>query len=199
MYLPTYANRHVCTAAEQKGTSSVMGTNGKGQCVYWKREPVGGLWECLNDGTCAQSLRTEGAFSSEQACLATCAHAKWTCLQSKDNGPNFAGANGRMCVLDQQAGTCADLGGCEKACSGFVPSRAPTTPPTPPTPPPTPPTPPPTPKPTPPPTQSVKWAYRSCDYTPRGGSQRVCCTMANVSGETSGVRPVVRCDVACAQ
>ena len=34
MYLPTYANRHVCAAAEQISTSSVMGTNGNGQCVY---------------------------------------------------------------------------------------------------------------------------------------------------------------------
>jgi hypothetical protein len=149
MYLPTYANRHVCAAAEQKGTSSVMGTNGNGQCVYWKREPVAGLWECLNDGTCAQSLRTEGAFPSEQTCLATCAHAKWTCLQSP-TGMHDA----KMCVLDQQAGKCADLGSCEKACSGFVPSPAPTLPPTPkppipPTPKPAPPTPAPPAHPTP--------------------------------------------------
>jgi hypothetical protein len=180
MYLPTYANRQVCAAAEQKGTSSVMGTNGNGQCVYWKREPIGGLWECLNDGTCGQSLRTDGAFPSEQACLATCAHAKWTCLQSKDNGPNFAGANGKMCVMDQQAGTCADLGGCEKACSGFVPSPAPipppTPPPTPPSPAPTPPpkpTPPPTPPPTPKVTARILRLFRVCRCFYTSASTRV--------------------------
>jgi hypothetical protein len=131
MYLPTYENRQVCTAAEQKPTYLVMGTNGHTppNCIYWRRQTTS-LWECLNDGTCGSTLRTAGAFASEAECLKTCAHAKWACVQSKDNGPSFAGADGKMCVIDTQGGACPYLSTCESACSGFSgPTPPPSRPP----------------------------------------------------------------------
>ena len=65
-------------------------------------------------------VRTAGAFASEAECLRTCAHAKWACVQSKDNRPNFAGADGKMCVIDTQGGVCPYLSTCESACSVLV-------------------------------------------------------------------------------
>jgi hypothetical protein len=73
----------------------------------------------------------DGAFASEAECLKTCAHAKWACVQSKDNRPNFAGADGKMCVIDTQGGVCPYLPTCESACSGFSGPIAPPPPPPP--------------------------------------------------------------------
>jgi hypothetical protein len=58
--LPTYANRQVCTAAEQKPTYLTMGTNGHipPNCIYWRRQTTS-LWECLDDGTCGSALRSD--------------------------------------------------------------------------------------------------------------------------------------------
>jgi hypothetical protein len=108
LFLPTYANRQICTNAEGDSTSLVMGTNGNTppQCVYWKRQ-MAAVWECLNDGTCDETSHGShgNAYPTLQACKQECGSAKWMCLQSKDQGAGFAGAKGKMCV-QQEAGAC---------------------------------------------------------------------------------------------
>jgi hypothetical protein len=123
--LPSYPNRAACAKAELINTSSVMGTNGNKQCVYWARDPdYKTQWECLNDGTCATTLRTLGTYSTETECVNNCGK-RWTCMQSKDNGANYAGPNGKVCVQDP-LGPCIDLPACEKACHGYTPTPPPT-------------------------------------------------------------------------
>lgn len=52
-----------------------MGTDGNGKCVFRSEASAGYLrWECLNDGTCAQSTdESRAVFGSATECLASCA------------------------------------------------------------------------------------------------------------------------------
>jgi hypothetical protein len=100
---PSYLKRQVCEAARAVSGSVVMGTNGKQECVYWsKPPPETRLWECLNDGTFAQSQRaaimTTGGHNTKAECVVACGSSHWSCMQSPDYGPEYAGANVRSCV-----------------------------------------------------------------------------------------------------
>merc|ERR1711988_1649471 len=69
MYLPSYINKSICDSYEQEG-QFVLGVNGEGDCVYWSQGPAPLSWECLNDGTCAQSLN--GKYLDEDSCNSNC-------------------------------------------------------------------------------------------------------------------------------
>ena len=114
--LMDYRNRAICAPFETPGSvSQVMGTNELGQCVYWVYSQPPFRWECLNDGTCAQSLGGRGTFSSKTDCETNCGKGKWACMQNA-NLPGCAGDKATMCVPSPQ-GYCANVTECEHFCS----------------------------------------------------------------------------------
>ena len=112
-HLPSYVSKDACAAMESK--AMVMGTNDNGKCVYWNYDSPPVMWECLNDGTCAQSLRTTGTFFSEKDCLQNCGGGKWACMQNAQIA-GCAGKDATMCI-PQPSGFCANLAECEKLCT----------------------------------------------------------------------------------
>ena len=87
----------------------------KGACVYWTYEQPPFRWECLNDGTCAQSIGGRGTFSSKEDCESNCGRGKWSCMQNAIL-PDCAGEKATMCVPSPQ-GYCTNVTECETFCS----------------------------------------------------------------------------------
>ena len=114
--LPDYRERAICAPHEKAGAAEqVMGTNARGECVYWVYSQPPLRWECLNDGTCAQSLGGRGTFSSQTDCERNCGQGKWACMQNAVL-PGCAGEKATMCVPSAQ-GFCTNVTECEHACS----------------------------------------------------------------------------------
>jgi hypothetical protein len=120
-----------CTPLEANASNQIVGIGGDGSCVYWVDVPSASLpWECLNDGTCAQSTR--GNYSSEAECVASCGGGHFACVA----GPH------PTCQPDPN-GQCYTLEQCEAGCGSTVVCPEPPPPPSPPPSPPPPPPPPP--------------------------------------------------------
>ena len=114
-FLPSYTSKATCEGAPGiTSASQVMGTNAAGKCVYWDMQPPV-MWECLNDGTCAQgTLAGRGTFFTESDCLKNCGQSKWSCMQNAMIA-GCAGAAATNCVPDPQ-GACANVTACEEMC-----------------------------------------------------------------------------------
>jgi hypothetical protein len=92
-----------------------MRFNDAGACVYWQANPLPLSYECLNDGTCAQSMGgTHRTFFDLPTCQSNCGQGKWQCMLNAQNS-GCAEDHAVMCVPDAR-GKCADLASCEKAC-----------------------------------------------------------------------------------
>ena len=114
--LMDYRQRAICAPFETPGSvEQVMGTNALGQCVYWVYEQPPFRYECLNDGTCAQSLGGRGTFSTKDDCEQNCGRGKWACMQNA-NLPGCAGDKATMCVPSPQ-GYCSNVTDCERWCT----------------------------------------------------------------------------------
>ena len=112
--LPSYYDRHICAGLEYPNTTHmVMGTNGLGDCVHWDYVDAPSKWECLNDGTCAQSI--DGKYFTQADCNDDCGTSKWSCMQNADKPGDFAGDQATTCV-QSATGSCATLEQCEKRC-----------------------------------------------------------------------------------
>ena len=114
-FLPSYTKKDVCdNDPAVSSASQVMGTNAAGKCVYWDMEPPQ-MWECLNDGTCAQgTLAGRGTFFTEDDCLKNCGQSKWSCMQNAIIS-GCAGEAATNCVPDPQ-GICGNVTECEQMC-----------------------------------------------------------------------------------
>ena len=111
-----YRDRAICAPFEQPGSvAQLMGTNAQGACVYWAYEQPPFRWECLNDGTCAQSIGGRGTFSTKEDCESNCGRGKWSCMQNAIL-PDCAGEKATMCVPSPQ-GYCTNVTECERFCS----------------------------------------------------------------------------------
>ena len=112
--LPTWYKKSICEAHEAAG-ESVMGYNLAGECVYWTPSPLPLAFECLNDGTCAQSMGgSHQTFFDKSTCEANCGQGSWACVLNQQN-PGCAGANAVMCV-PSSGGMCSGLDTCEAEC-----------------------------------------------------------------------------------
>ena len=116
---------------------------------------------------------------------------KWACIQNTNRAPtptpggghkDYAGSNARMCVPNP-LGACTDLATCEKACSGYTPTRAPTPPPSP-----RPPTP-------PPPKAQIKWSITWGTAGSHSGTSTVALgtSLTVWSGKGSGYTATFKC------
>ena len=85
-----------------------------GHCVYWTPPGLPLNYECLNDGTCAQSMGGRGTFFEKDTCDKNCGRGNWSCVQNA-NLPGCAGANAVMCVPAVE-GKCRNLAECEANC-----------------------------------------------------------------------------------
>jgi len=116
MRLPDYRNRAICAPFDTPGSPMhIMGTNEAGGCVYWVYESPPNRWECLNDGTCEQSLGGRGTFSTQADCEKNCGQGKWACMQNAIIA-GCAGADATMCI-PSPTGACKDITTCENFCS----------------------------------------------------------------------------------
>jgi len=116
-HLPDYyVSRPLCAAFEARG-HTVLGRNEAGDCVYLNDDPVGGAYECLNDGQCARTSSTYrmNTFSDMSTCETHC-NSGWRCQQNEVISSGMAGAHALMCVPDAYSGQCSSLEQCEADC-----------------------------------------------------------------------------------
>lgn len=113
MYLPSWLNRSRCEGAEKDG-QMILGVTDSGTCVYWTPTSAQMSYECLNDGTCAQSIG--GRYLDQDSCDANCGKSKWQCMINPDN-EGCAEQYARVCVPNP-LGDCPDLSTCESSCHG---------------------------------------------------------------------------------
>ena len=111
--LQSYYKRSICAKQEQSNLM-VMGYNAVGDCVYWTPPSLPPMYECLNDGTCAQSMGGRGTFFTQDQCTKNCGQGNWSCVQNA-NLSKCAGDDAIMCVPAVQ-GKCNSLAACEVNC-----------------------------------------------------------------------------------
>jgi hypothetical protein len=122
----TWRMKSACFAQEQNVSLHVMGYNGLGECVFWTQPPdtvrAGWGWECLNDGTCAQTLSARAVFQSEVECTGRCGSA-WTCTQRNDRHVSHSSAyclpaacNETQTVTTSPGAHYASADACEAVC-----------------------------------------------------------------------------------
>ena len=78
--LPNYTRKELCDPYEGSEVHMIMGTNDAGGCIYWDYTDLPNQWECLNDGTCGQSIN--GKYNTEALCKSACG-GSWTCMKNQ--------------------------------------------------------------------------------------------------------------------